>query len=301
MKKMDIRKITAMTAALVMTISMASCGRTNTSSTKGAKGGRATGTSKSTTSDETAETTTAPAAARGETSDEAVYESEMKAEAKDAGADFGLTDMATEAEGIADDVASPTADKDTDTAPEDREPVNSGKAFVLTAGEWNDNNNWGFFTNLVKNETISFPVFGFDPTHRIAVTVTKDGEPAREQPVELLDADGNVICPDPTTVEFVDKNTGEARTFQEISELKNRSVAYACSRLDLHDLFNSVSGGSHECFVIKSHFAAFELIIVQTHGVLHNFIVSSHNGSIIFSQCHYFSPPNRISLSCVSI
>lgn len=193
MKKMDIRKITAMTAALVMTISMASCGRTNTSSTKGAKGGRATGTSKSTTSDETAETTTAPAAARGETSDEAVYESEMKAEAKDAGADFGLTDMATEAEGIADDGASPTADKDTDTAPEDREPVNSGKAFVLTAGEWNDNNNWGFFTNLVKNETISLPVFGFDPTHRIAVTVTKDGEPAREQPVELLDVDGNVI------------------------------------------------------------------------------------------------------------
>ncbi|MCR5539294.1 MAG: VWA domain-containing protein [Ruminococcus sp.] len=199
MKKMDIRKITAMTAALVMSLSMASCGGTEKTS-GGSNGVKDSGTSKSTkgalTSDEAI---TAPETVEAEASDDADRAGDMKeAKAATADADIGFVEMATAADGAMSDFgsadgASPAADGDIEIAPDVSEPTNDGKAFVLTAGEWNDNNNWGFFTNLAKNGTINFPVFGFDPTHRIAVTVTKDGEPAREQLVELLDSDGNLI------------------------------------------------------------------------------------------------------------
>lgn len=49
---------------------------------------------------------------------------------------------------------------------------------MLTAGEWKDHENWGFFSNLVNTGVIEFPSFGIDPTQRIAVTVTDaDGTP----------------------------------------------------------------------------------------------------------------------------
>lgn len=63
--------------------------------------------------------------------------------------------------------------------------VDTSKAFVLTAGEWNDNENWGFFANLVHNDTISFPSYGLDPVNRVAVTVTNGGAPVRNQTVQL--------------------------------------------------------------------------------------------------------------------
>ncbi len=70
----------------------------------------------------------------------------------------------------------------------------SGEAFVLTAGEWNDNNNWPFFMNLVNSGTINFPVFGLDPTHRVKVTVVDaGGNPVRGKEVSLLDDSGNQI------------------------------------------------------------------------------------------------------------
>ena len=51
------------------------------------------------------------------------------------------------------------------------------QAGLLTAGEWNDNNNWGFFTNLVNSDRIAFPSFDIDPRFRTAVTVSdKDGK-----------------------------------------------------------------------------------------------------------------------------
>ncbi|SFD08817.1 vWA domain-containing protein [Ruminococcus albus] len=197
MKKMDIRKITAMTAALVMCISMASCGQADTSSAKGGKAAKKSGTTKSVTDAETAAETTTAAAKKAEASEDAGYEGEMADMKMETAAD---ADMAMTTEGMAldaaaksDDAASPALAGDEDILPGEPDTAVDGKAFVLTAGEWNDNNNWGFFTNLAKNGTINFPVFGFDPTHRIAVTVTKDGEPAREQLVELLDSDGNLI------------------------------------------------------------------------------------------------------------
>ncbi len=61
-------------------------------------------------------------------------------------------------------------------------------AGLLTTGEWRDNDNWGFFTNLVKNEKISFPSFGIDPRYRIKITATNEaGEPVPNAKAELFD------------------------------------------------------------------------------------------------------------------
>ena len=51
------------------------------------------------------------------------------------------------------------------------EPQQVPEAGLLTAGEWNDNDNWGFFTNLINTQKISFPSYGVDPRFRIKVTV----------------------------------------------------------------------------------------------------------------------------------
>ena len=65
---------------------------------------------------------------------------------------------------------------------------------MLTAGVWNDNANWPFFTNLVNAGTISFPSFGIDPTHRVKATVTnRAGVPLRNESVVLVDASGKQL------------------------------------------------------------------------------------------------------------
>ena len=69
-----------------------------------------------------------------------------------------------------------------------------GEAFILTAGEWNDNDNWPFFLNLVNSGTISFPSFGLDPTHRVKATVTDaSGNPVRGEEVVLVGSDGQEL------------------------------------------------------------------------------------------------------------
>ncbi len=74
--------------------------------------------------------------------------------------------------------------------PEPEPPADYGaQPFILTAGEWNDNENWGFFANLVHNGTISFPSYGLDPVNRVAVTLQNGGAPVQNQTVQLK-ADG---------------------------------------------------------------------------------------------------------------
>ncbi len=82
-------------------------------------------------------------------------------------------------------------------APTPDEPImdtRPGEIGVLTAGEWRDHENWGFFTNLVNTDLIQFPSFGLDPCHRISVTVTNAaGESVPNAKVTLLDGDGAPI------------------------------------------------------------------------------------------------------------
>lgn len=74
------------------------------------------------------------------------------------------------------------------------EPDIVAEAGMLTAGEWNDNDNWGFFSGIVNKDLVSFPSYGLDPTQRIAVTVTNEsGETLPNAKVQLLSEDGNSI------------------------------------------------------------------------------------------------------------
>lgn len=74
------------------------------------------------------------------------------------------------------------------------EPDVRPEAGLLTAGEWNDNSNWGFFTNLVNSDRITFPSFNIDPRFRTAVTVSdKDGKPVMNAAARLIDAEGKII------------------------------------------------------------------------------------------------------------
>ena len=206
MKKKSIKKITAATAALVMCLSMISCGK-NDESIVGTADKAPTNTVSAGTEAVTAAGTAtgAETSAKKEGTDAGFTAEDAGEPAGYTAADtFGLAETGgSEKKAMAADIAfegeaSPTeAVGELPTAPEERRPEkitdDDAKPFVLTAGEWKDNDNWGFFTNLIKNGTISFPAFGLDPSRRIAVTVTKDGAPAMNQPVELVDSEGNVI------------------------------------------------------------------------------------------------------------
>ena len=103
----------------------------------------------------------------------------------------GREEMPTEAAPESPDGAESAPDAEPEPEPE---PDNGAEPFVLTAGEWNDNENWGFFANLVHNGTIEFPSYGLNPVNRVAVTVTNGGQPVANQYVSLAlgDQDANI-------------------------------------------------------------------------------------------------------------
>ena len=69
------------------------------------------------------------------------------------------------------------------------------QAGLLTASEWNDNDNWGFFSNLINNDKIAIPSeYGLDPTQRVAVTVTdKSKNPVVNATVKGFAESGSLI------------------------------------------------------------------------------------------------------------
>lgn len=73
------------------------------------------------------------------------------------------------------------------------EPV-SPRAGLLTAGEWRDNDNWGFFTNLVHTGRFSFRQFGIAPYQRVVVQAVSEGIPAEKVKVRLCTASGDAIA-----------------------------------------------------------------------------------------------------------
>lgn len=109
--------------------------------------------------------------------------------------DLGVFDAAGEAKTEAKKAEAEETDtaKTEEIAPES-EIVEMPEAGQLTAGEWNDNDNWGFFTNLVNSKKITFPSFGIDPRYRTAVTVKNDdGSVLVNAKARLLDAGGKVL------------------------------------------------------------------------------------------------------------
>lgn len=94
------------------------------------------------------------------------------------------------------------------------------EARLLTAGEWNDNENWGFFTNLVKSGRVEFPSYGIDPRHRFEVNVNKpDGTALANAKVTLCNSRGEAIWNAVT-----DKN-GKAYVFDPSNEYGSYVIA----------------------------------------------------------------------------
>lgn len=76
-------------------------------------------------------------------------------------------------------------------APVDPNNITAG---LLTAGEWSDNDNWMFFTNLIADGQLSIPSFEMNPMNRIMVTVlSKEGSPVTNARVELISNSQEVI------------------------------------------------------------------------------------------------------------
>ena len=95
---------------------------------------------------------------------------------------------AAEAESVS-DAAADTGE--VPAMPDER--IDQAAAFVLTAAEWNDNENWPFFTNLVNSGTLAFPSYGVDPRGRVKVTLTDDaGTPLPGETVKLQAGDATV-------------------------------------------------------------------------------------------------------------
>ncbi|MBQ9209423.1 MAG: VWA domain-containing protein [Oscillospiraceae bacterium] len=152
------------------------------------------------------------AAAEGDASGEApAYEAAPSGDAEYAPREEAAGDKAeTHAETYATTVAAATAMDDSpeadgaweiesydevagvDDMPPEETMAEAGSSQIqagqLTAGEWNDNENWGFFINLCNNGLIQYPAYGIDPRFRTAVTV-KDtsGAPVVNARVTLFD------------------------------------------------------------------------------------------------------------------
>ena len=74
-------------------------------------------------------------------------------------------------------------------------PQTKPQAGLLTAGEWNDNDNWGFFSNLVNNNKITIPTeYGLEPTKRVKVNVKDKSEnPVVNASVKGFSEKGDVV------------------------------------------------------------------------------------------------------------
>lgn len=88
-------------------------------------------------------------------------------------------------------------------------------AGLLTAGEWNDNKNFSFITNLVKTNAefkAALKQWGVDPTERYCVRVANgNSAPVAGAQVSLLDAGGNRLF------SAVTDNTGTAYLFRNLT------------------------------------------------------------------------------------
>lgn len=131
-------------------------------------------------------------------------------EAADASDDYGVEAAVGDYGDAADAIgtAAGTADES--------ERQNKPQAGQLTAGEWNDNENWGFFSNLVNSGTISYPVFGLNPVQRVTIEAKdKNGKPLVNAKAVLLDKSGNAIFGGVTNKDGIAYLFGTSERFAE--------------------------------------------------------------------------------------
>ncbi len=83
-------------------------------------------------------------------------------------------------------------------------------AGLLTAGEWRDNQNWGFLVNLVQTGAFQFWTFEIAPYQRVVVHAVSEGAPAKNTRATLYDAVDNVLA------EAVTDHTGTAYLYYNV-------------------------------------------------------------------------------------
>lgn len=91
---------------------------------------------------------------------------------------------------------------------------------LLTAGEWCDNTNWGFFVNLVKTGRFDFQVFGMKPYERVVVHAISAGTAVRNAKTELYDAAGTLLA------EAVTDHDGTAYLYYNLYDTAAGEPAY---------------------------------------------------------------------------
>ncbi|MDE6729917.1 MAG: hypothetical protein K2J71_03980, partial [Oscillospiraceae bacterium] len=99
--------------------------------------------------------------------------------------------------------------------PEEDIPDENSRIGMLTAGEWRDHDNWGFFENLVNTGLVEFPGLTIDLIRRIAVTVTDpEGNPLPNVSV-TLEQDAGILwhsMTDKNGVAYLFGSSGNAGT-----------------------------------------------------------------------------------------
>lgn len=146
----------------------------------------------------------------------------------DSGASLDGSDMSWELPAESAETKSPesvpesvsSADMPLDLADFFKEPQQPPAAGLLTAGEWCDNQNWGFFANLVKTGRFNFHVYGIKPYERVIVHTLSNGEAVQNASVVLFDANGEVLS------EAVTDYSGTAYLYYNLFDQSAAEPAY---------------------------------------------------------------------------
>ncbi|MDE6086909.1 MAG: hypothetical protein K2G25_00810 [Oscillospiraceae bacterium] len=102
--------------------------------------------------------------------------------------------MKSAAGDVSGDVLNDTPEEMPIEVPEEVIPDENSRIGMLTAGEWRDHDNWGFFENLVNTGLVEFPGLTIELTRRIAVTVTDpEGNPLPNVSVTLEQENSTVL------------------------------------------------------------------------------------------------------------
>lgn len=253
-------------ALTILSLVTSAVGCQGNNSTAAEKGSSAT---DSITSDKTAvpdaDDGSTAAVAEGETVDRFAGDFDVTNDAKSVTADKAekMTELAEAAEF---DKAMTTAEPGDIALPNPGQdiPEQKPEAGLLTAGEWRDNDNWGFFTNLVNTDKITFPSYGIDPRYRLKITVKNDaGEPVPNATAKLFDekthqkiwssvSDHSGVAylfaePDTETVSITVTN-GENSEIIEPFSLKKQSADNQRTAATVSEELNVTIGGEKKAF-----------------------------------------------------